>query len=163
MRFRPKRIRIRPLGADGVGTGEQWRVVGVLTAAEDMRLQEAMPDDTARVFDLAGEHTVSVTWHGVDPAVVRVLFNIPDGFPLWYRTPRRALPAPPVREALPWGDSCYTSAVFAKDADGWPRANWCLGPVPGLTPSSEGPRRREAAEAVIVERMLAKIRERRRR
>lgn len=132
MKPRPRLVRARR-----AGTNEQWRIVGVLQAAEDMRLHEMLPDDAERVFGLRE-------------------------FPLWYRTPRKALPAPPTRRALPWGDSAYTSAVYRRDLDGWPRATWVLGPVPGLTPSSEGPRRREAAEAAVVDRLIETINRRRR-
>jgi hypothetical protein len=40
--------------------------------------------------------TVEFTVVDVNPAMFRVLFNIPDGFPLWYRTPQLALPVGPL-------------------------------------------------------------------
>jgi hypothetical protein len=146
VRFRPQRISIRPAG------GGVWRTLGVLKAAEDMHLQDTMPDDTMRILDLARNWTASVTFTGVSADTVRILFNIPAGFPLWYRTPRKALPAPPTRAALPWGDSCYTTAVFAQ-VDGWPRMMWGMGPVTDQTPSSEGPRGEPRGDAYMIRRL----------
>ena len=144
MKFRPKRIRIRPHG------GGVWRTVGLLEAAEDMNLVETMPDDTERVFALARNCSVTVTFRDVNPDTVRIMLDIPEGFPLWYRRPQLALPAP-ARSALPWGDSCYTTAVYAQ-IDGWPRTVWCMGPVTDLTPSSEGPRGQARGDAYMVRR-----------
>lgn len=75
----------------------------------------------------------------------------------------RQLPAARVRLALPWGDSAYTSAVYQRHpTEWWPKANWCLGPIEnGLTPSSEGPRRRDEAEARVLNRMLDRARAKR--
>ncbi|MFI7527511.1 hypothetical protein [Nocardia salmonicida] len=72
-----------------------------------------------------------------------------------------ALPAPPVRLALPWGDSAYTSFAPQRwlPGDPAPQPGWCLGPpANGLTPSSEGPRRRAEAEGRVVARMADRVR-----
>ena len=53
------------------------------------------------------------------------------------------------RLALPWGDSCYTTTVYAQ-IDGWPKTTWCLGPVTDLTPSGEGPRGQARGDAYMV-------------
>nr|WTA71272.1 hypothetical protein OHB51_35345 [Micromonospora sp. NBC_00855] len=74
-----------------------------------------------------------------------------------------ALPAPPTRLALPWGDSAYTSAVYERHpTEWWPVPNWCLGPIEnGLTPSGEGPRRRDEAEARVLDQMVERARAKR--
>ena len=58
---------------------------------------------------------------------MRLLGTMPDD------TARVYVARDAARLALPWGDSCYTTAVYAQ-IDGWPRTMWCLGPVTDLTP-----------------------------
>lgn len=127
-------------------------MAGVLSAAFDLRLQDTMPDDTERVLAVAREYAVSVTFRDVHPDVWRMCAGIPAGFPIWYVPPCLALPAAPERLALPWGDSCYTSAVYVRED--W-ASTWCLGPLSGLTPSGEGPRGEARAMERLVQRMLS--------
>jgi hypothetical protein len=147
MRFRPRKIRIRPVDENGP-TGP-WRTVGVLKAAEDMQLHEVMPDDTDTVMGLRDwTVTAKVT---PAPEVWRVLLDSPAGFPLWYQPPQRALPSVE-RKALPWGDSCYTSMVYSQ-VEGWPRMVWGMGPVTAFTPSGEGPRCRARGADYMLRRL----------
>ncbi|MGY4103442.1 hypothetical protein ACW2Q0_28345 [Nocardia sp. R16R-3T] len=79
-------------------------------------------------------------------------FRFPDG--VWTRAHHVPLALllgeSAARLALPWGDSAYTSWVPQRWLPGDPDSGpgWCMGPpANGLTPSSEGPRRRNQAEA----------------
>ncbi|WP_280304956.1 hypothetical protein [Nocardia neocaledoniensis] len=76
---------------------------------------------------------------------------------------RPELPTAPARLALPWGDSAYTSVVYNRHPDHWwPVTSWCMGPLTnGLTPSSEGPRRRDEVEARAITRMIEQARSKR--
>lgn len=86
------------------------------------------------------------------------------GMPWFYRPRHLALPVGEsvVRLALPWGDSAYTSAVYERHpVEWWPVPTWCMGPIEnGLTPSSEGPRRRDEAEDRVFARMADRVQSR---
>lgn len=78
----------------------------------------------------------------------------------------RQLPAAPVRLALPWGDSAYTSLVVRRWLPGDPEdqggISWAMGPLTnGLTPSCEGPRRRVEVEAQAIARLADRARSKR--
>lgn len=99
--------------------------------------------------------SVSFTLAGAD---AHALIYAMTGMPGFYQPRRRALPVgeSAARLALPWGDSAYTSAVYQRHpTEWWPVPSWCMGPIEnGLTPSSEGPRRRDEAEARVLDRIV---------
>lgn len=109
------------------------------------------------------EIVVRLTCTDYDPDAVRILFCIPAGFPLWYITPRRALPPGPVRLALPWGHSAYTTIQTQRWMPGDPLPDmdgaWVMGPPrhTGLTPSSEGPRCARAFGRAFGAQLVARV------
>lgn len=84
--------------------------------------------------------------------LIGALIYAATGMPGFYLPPRPELPVgeSAARRALPWGDSAYTSMVVRRWIEGEPPEPggvWCMGPpANGLTPSSEGERRRDQAE-----------------
>lgn len=137
----------------------QWTEVGLtrgwtlVLAADD-----AEPDPPVTFTHRSMQVEFELT--DIHPDVVRVLWNIPPGFPLWYRTPLLALPPAPPRLALPWGDTAYTTCTYSRwlhgnDADTAP--GWNFGPPGPLTPSSEGPRRASSIPRPALAPLLARV------
>lgn len=99
------------------------------------------PDVEFIRFD--GPMVVEITLHDVPAEAVAILY----GMPHYFRFIRPALPAPPPRHALPWGDSAYATWITSRWLPGDPAPAaadliWACGPPDnGFTPSSEGPRR----------------------
>lgn len=157
-------VRCTPIAADGTQNGPTCTI---LTAVPVVVFVAPDPGPDDELFCFATPQEWCLTLTGVDPELVRIVFDIPPKFPLWYRRPRAALPAPPPRLALPWGDSAYTSCVYEQwlSGDPHPAPGWCQGPPPPLTPSWEGPRRQHhvlaghaAPSADLLRRVLDGLR-----
>lgn len=102
-------------------------------------------------FDLAAINAERL--RVLNARLFREMCNAITGMPPFYECPQLALPPgeSAARRALPWGDSAYTSMVIQRWLPDMPAPEpggiWCMGPpTNGLTPSSEGERRREQAE-----------------
>jgi len=76
-----------------------WHVVGYLERdAPVFTYQRWLVGDPAPMSYTAPRGTLQITaeWLDPDPDLIRILFDIPPGFPLWYIRPQLALTVGPI-------------------------------------------------------------------